>query len=344
MAKKKKKGSFGRMVLTFLCVLLALVLAVLIAGTVYVNSFLDKINRFEDASEPTYSAEEEDLILSETDPEEEIGEVEEIDEADIDKPDAPAETIEEDEHIINILLIGQDRRPGQGRQRSDAMILCTVNTEKKTLVMTSFLRDLYVQFPDFNGRSYSDNRINATYVIGGMEMLDETLKLNFGVHVDHNIEVDFTGFEKIIDLLGGVQINLTKAEANWMGDGLKAGVNQLNGEKALQYARIRKLDGDFNRTNRQRTVLAAVFEKVRGMSLTKLTELAESIMPMITTDMTNSEIIGYVLEFFPILSELEITTQHIPAEGTYKHARVRGMAVLLPDFEENIQILKDTIG
>lgn len=344
MAKGKKKGSFTRLVLTILCVLLGLVLAVLVAGTVYVNSFLDRINRFDDVSEPTLSVEEEDLILYETLPDEEDYGGEEMDEADITKPAAPAETIEDEAHIVNILLIGQDRRPGQGRQRSDAMILCTVNTQKKTLVMTSFLRDMYVQFPEYNGRSYSNNRINVPYVIGGMQMLDDTLKLNFGVDVDHNIEVDFSGFEDIIDLIGGVEINLTKAEANYMGDGLKAGVNKLYGEKALQYSRIRKLDGDFARTNRQRTVLNAIIEKIRNLSLTELTELAESIIPMITTDMSNSEIIGYVLEFFPILSELEVTTQHIPAEGTYKGARVRGMSVLLPDFEENIKILKETIG
>lgn len=343
MAKKKKR-SFARIVLTVLCVLLGLVLAVLIAGTIYINGFLDRINRFEDASEPTRTVEEENQILNETDPPEAIMGVEEIDENEIVKPSAPAEMLEEEEHIVNILLIGQDRRPGQGRQRSDAMILCTVNTDKKTLVMTSFLRDLYVQFPDYNGRSYSDSRINATYVIGGMEMLNDCLKLNFGVAVDHNIEVDFSGFEDIVDIIGGVDINLTRAEAGWIGGNLREGINHLNGEQALAYSRIRKLDSDFGRTNRQRNVLNAILEKVRGMSLTDLTSLAESIMPMITTDMTNGEIIGYVLEFFPILADLEVTTQHIPAEGCYKGAQIRGMSVLVPDYEANIQILKDTIG
>ena len=343
MANKKKR-SFGRVVLAILCVVLGLLLAALIAGTLYVNSFLDRINRFDDVSEPTRSVEEEDEILNETDPEDEIADVEELDENEVVKPSAPAEMIEEEDHIVNILLIGQDKRPGQKRQRSDAMILCTVNTEKKTLVMTSFLRDLYVQFPEYNGRTYKDNRINVTYVIGGMEMLDDCLKLNFGVDVDHNIEVDFSGFEDIINTIGGVDIELTRAEAGWIGGNLRAGMNHLNGEQALAYSRIRKLDSDFGRTNRQRTVLNAILEKVRGMSLTDLTALAESIMPMITTDMTNSEIIGYVMEFFPILADLEVTTQHIPAEGCYMGAKIRGMSVLVPDFEANIQILKDTIG
>ena len=124
------------------------------------------------------------------------------------------------------------------------------------------------------------------YAIGGMEMLNETLEMNFGIHVDHNIEVDFSGFERIVDLMGGVDINLTSKEAKWMGDGLKAGVNHLNGEKALEYARIRKIDSDFGRTNRQRTVLKALLEKAKRMNLSELNNLANALVPMVTTDMT----------------------------------------------------------
>lgn len=340
MARKKRSSVRG--VLWFFCIFLGILFAGMLAGTIYVNLFLNQINRFEDVETPTLSDEEVEIILAETDPvdEEFTGEV--LDPEDVTLPTVPPEKIEKEDRIVNILLIGQDRRPGQGRQRSDAMILCSINTEKKTLVMTSFLRDLYVTFPEYNGDQYMNNRINATYVIGGMEMLNDCLELNFGVQVDHNIEVDFSGFEDIVDLVGGVDIELTGAEAAWMG--LRTGVNHLDGEQALDYSRIRYLDSDFGRTNRQRNVLNAILEKVRTLSLTELKDLANNIFPLITTDMSNSDIIKYVLEFFPLLTELEVTTQHIPAEGAYYGAKIRGMSVLVPDLEENIRILKETIG
>ena len=110
----------------------------------------------------------------------------------------------EDDHLINILLVGQDRREGEGRQRSDTMILCSINLETGETSLISFLRDLYVQIPG----GYSDNRLNATYAFGGFDLLDATLTENFGVSIDGNFEVDFTGFEAIIDMVGGIDIEL----------------------------------------------------------------------------------------------------------------------------------------
>lgn len=341
MAAKKKKKSGLQIALTVLSVILALVLVVLIGATVWAESLLNQINRDTSVRE-TLSDEEIESILGETDPMDE-NYTGLILEDDIVLSENAAELIETSDDIINILLIGQDRRPGEGRQRSDSMILCTINLEKKTLTMTSFLRDLYVEIPDWNGKSYLNNRMNVNYVFGGMEMLDACLEQNFGVSVDNNLEVDFSGFEDIVDLMGGVDINLTSAEAKWMGDGLKAGVNHLNGERALEYARIRKLDSDFGRTNRQRMVLMALLEKAKRMSLTELNDLVNRLMPMITTDMNNTDIVQYVAKIFPILTELKVTTQHIPAEGTYRNAMIRGMAVLVPDMEANRQVLKDTL-
>ena len=92
----------------------------------------------------------------------------------------------EDEDVSNLLLIGQDRREGQDRQRSDSIIICSVNKEKGKIVLTSIMRDLYVPIP-----GYKDNRINAAYQFGGMELLDEVIEENLGIHIDGNIEVDF---------------------------------------------------------------------------------------------------------------------------------------------------------
>ena len=336
MSKNRKLGCCG-----ILLLLLLLVASLIMGLAAYgYHNVLGKINRV-DGAEETLSQAEIDAIENETDPSEELaGELEEHDGV----LDEDADLIEKGDHIINILLIGQDRRPGESRARSDSMVLCTIDTQQKTLVMTSFLRDLYVDIPDWKGRTYQDNRLNACYAFGGMGMLDLALEKNFGVQVDHNLEVDFSGFEEIIRIFGGVTINLTKAEANYLGGGLKEGTNFLNPEQALAYSRIRYLDSDFGRTNRQRNVLTALFNSIKTMNSDQLSKLINNILPMITTDMTNADITGYMVKLIPILPELEITTQHIPASGTYKSCYVRGMAVLVPDLEANRAILRETLG
>ena len=152
------------------------------------------------------------------------------------------------------------------------------------------------------------------------------------------------GFSEIIKIFGGVSINLTKAEANYLGGGLKEGVNFLNPDQALAYSRIRYLDSDFGRTNRQRNVLTALFNSIKTMNADQLSQLINNILPMMTTDMTNTDITGYMVKLIPILPELEISAQYIPASGAYKSCYVRGMAVLVPDMEANRAILRETLG
>ena len=337
MGRKKFKGK--RAALTVCCIFLTIVLVGLLLACVYANRMLGLIQR-QPALQETLSSSEQHEIENQTDPIDEgfTGPV--IDPTDVTWSTVPVEVIEE-EHIINILLIGQDRRPGQGRQRSDAMILCSINADTNTLTMTSFLRDLYVQIP-----GYQDNRLNAPYALGGMELLKETLKLNFGIVVDGCIEVDFSQFERIVDLMGGVDISLTAAEAahlNKSGFGLTEGVNHLNGKAALAYSRIRYIGTDFGRTNRQRTVLSALVEQSRTLSLKQMHNLLEGILQLITTDMSNRQIIGLAVDSFPMLTTLKVKTQYIPAEGTYQFASIRGMSVIVADMAANRAILADTI-
>lgn len=355
--KNKKGGSWKRIVLQAVCVLLAIVLVVLLSATVWLESFLGQINREEGPVE-TLSQEELDNILKQTDPVDPGFTGEEIKEDEITVPSQPAQLIENNEAVLNILLVGQDRREGQGRQRSDAMILCTVNKNTKTMTMTSFMRDMYVKIPGFYNQ-----RINVAYAVGGYTALSNTLKYNFGIQTDHFVEIDFSGFEQAVDLVGGVDIELTKDEAlylnnrgNWdtneKYDGswkLKAGVNHLTGEQALAYSRIRNVgtgeeSGDFGRTSRQRVVLGKLIEKAKTLSLTELYNLVNGLIPLITTDMTNQEIMSYVMDYVPILPDLQLVTQRIPADGTYSHKKVNGMAVILPNLEKNREILENTIG
>lgn len=344
----KKKSPVGRIFLTVLCVLLGLILVAVIAAVVFIGSIFDNLQQI-DTSVPTLSSSEIQRIEDETDPLDPdfTGPVYE----DVTWPTETVPVIEKEDHVFNILLIGQDRREGQGRQRSDAMILCTLNLETKTLTMTSFMRDLYVQIP-----GYRDNRMNAAYQFGGMPLLNDTLMVNFGVQVDGNIEVDFEGFAEIVDILGGVSIELTGTEAGYLNNGkgwrLKSGTNLLTGEQALAYSRIRyiksndtsgRADSDYGRTYRQRQVLTSLINSCKNSNLTTLMSLLDPIMDIVATDMSEAQIVEYAMEVFPILSELKIVTQRIPADGTYEGARIRGMSVLIPDLEANRQLLLDSI-
>ena len=350
----KIKGVFSnkKLVLTILCVVMAVILVVLVILAAVVFPKLGLINRADDDSTMS-SSEYEEFLKSQTETIDPTFTGATLDPDDIDWGDHAGD-LEQGDDVINILLIGQDRRAGEGRQRSDAMILCTVNIPAKTLTMTSFMRDMYVQIP-----RYDDNRINACYMMGGMELLDACLEKNFGVQVDGNIEVDFNGFMDIIDLLGGVDIYLNQSEANYLNRrgnwdvddstagqwSLFNGVNHLTGEQALAYSRIRYIgNGDFGRTDRQRTVLNAIFEQCKELSVKQLNKLLDQLLPMLTTDMDPfTEIPGYALKLFPILKDLKIVTQRIPADGTYQDAVINGMAVLVPDLEANRKLLQQSL-
>ena len=246
--------------------------------------------------------------------------------------------------IVNILLIGQDRREGEQTARSDSMILFTYHRKAGDLTMTSILRDLYVPIP-----GHGSNRINAAYSAGGVELLDDTLKENFDLHIDGNIEVDFSQFSQIIDLLGGVELELREDEAAEInketGSSLTAGTQILNGEQALTYARIRKLDadGDFSRTSRQRKVMNALLGSYRNIKWTDLLQLMDQLLPLISTDMNYGKLVLLAMEVLPKLSDAQITNQRIPADGTYTDKKIDGMAVLSADLEANRKLLRDTL-
>lgn len=347
--KSKSKKSKKQVGLIVLCSVLALVLVLLILCTAYMESVLGLINRNPDNSKMS-SEEYQDFLNSQTetiDPNF-TGDVLDPDEIDWNHNGGILESSDE---VINILLIGQDRREGQGRQRSDAMILCTINKKSNSLTMTSFMRDMYVPIP-----GYRDDRINVCYVLGGMDLLDSCLEKNFGVQVDGNIEVDFSSFMDIIDLLGGVDVELSQSEAEYLNRrgnwdvsvdhwNLHPGMNTLTGSQALAYSRIRYIgNGDFQRTERQRTVLTALVEKAKNMSLSQANALLKKILPKITTDMSNQEIMGYAMAVLPMLPNLTVTSNRIPADGSYKDASIRGMSVLVPDLEASRQILRDSIS
>ena len=239
------------------------------------------------------------------------------------------------ETMIHILLIGQDRREEESASRSDSIILCTFCPEKKNIIITSFLRDLYVKIPD-----HQNNRLNAAYAFGGMELLQQTIEENFQIPIHGCIEADFSQFPQIIDVLGGVSIELRKDEADSINQKipgtLTEGVQTLNGNQALAYSRIRNLDsdGDFSRTARQRKLISSLLDRYRDASLLTILSAVVDTLPMVTTTLSKKQIIMLTAKLFPLLDAPRFTNQRIPADGTFCYQTIRDMEVLTADLEE----------
>lgn len=333
-----KSVPWAKVGLISLCTFLALVLiAGIFATAILEKEFFSGINRIDPNNdsrkpEPDSSSKRPSYTGSTINP------------GDISSAVPPSNKVEGDD-IINIMLVGQDRRLGENyRTRSDAMILVTFNTRNKTIILTSFMRDLYVTIP-----GYQANKMNAAYQIGGMALLRETMMVNFGVEVDAFIEVDFNGFESVINAVGGVDITLNQAEAKYLNDlygwNLTAGKQHLTGKQALAYAQNRTTggDADFGRTERQRKLLTSIFNSLKHQSLGQLYTLKNTILPMITTDMSDKQIVNYLLDLFPMLSDSTMQTQRIPIDGSYQLVWVGMLDVVLPDLETNRQFLLDTL-
>ena len=340
-SENKKSGRKGKGALIALCVVLSIILVVLVAATVFAEITLGRIRRPEQQS--TLSSSEMEDIINATDPHDPEFTGPTYDKDDVTLPSDTAPEIINGEHVLNILLVGTDN-DGSYRSRSDSMILCTIDTEKKTLTMTSFLRDMYLNIP-----GYGKQRINVAYMVGGFPMLYDTLRESFGVVVDYGVEVNFNSFTEVIERVGGVDITLISAEASHMrgmGFDVQEGLNHMDGVTALAHARNRTTgyDGDFSRTSRQRAVLEALFEKASTQDVTTLMGLVDVMIPMVVTDMSDQEIISAATTLAPIMGELELVSQRVPADGTYQMAMIDGMSVLLPDFDANQKLLQDTIG
>lgn len=285
----------------------------IIAAIVYFNNMLNKINKFDENDtaimDPSYASMPtvEEIPMPTLDP------------YDFENMFPGEEPIGGD--IINIMLVGQDTRSRRYRGLSDTMILISVNPAKNRMAVTSFMRDSYIDIVSLSGNGVYRDRLNTAYCTGGMKQLGDTLAYNFGVEIDNYIEVDFKAFRTIVDTLGGIDIELTKPEYEHMkyilNLDVQEGLNHFNGEKALAYARIRKIDSDFYRTERQRAVINEIFKQVQECSIKEILNLAETFFPLVTTDMSNTDITKYIIQLVPLLKKLDVETLRIPVDGSW---------------------------
>ena len=265
-----------------------------------------------------------------------------------------ADVLAEQKGVKNILLLGTDERVSGEASRSDAIIVLSINENRKKIVMTSILRDSYVEIP-----GYGKNRINHAYQMGGAALMIQTIENNFKIPIDSYAKVDFFSFMGIIDKLGGVPITVTQEELGYLngyiaeintlqglpvndGQLAQAGNYQLNGKQALAYSRIRYIGTDFARTERQRTVLDGLFQQLKTASPKELYEISAIILPDITTNIGNMDLTKMIAKSV-FYMKYDIIQNRIPMDGTWNDLVVGGQEVLEIDFEANREGLKSMI-
>ena len=233
-------------------------------------------------------------------------------------------------HIINILLVGVDTRDtdvaGQrdGNQHGDVQIILSINTETGSVKLTSLQRDLYVTLPGYK----SKNRINVAYAWGqsnpklngsGGQFAMRVINHSFQMNIEYYATINFYGLASIVDELGGIDMELTSAEAghinsylrqhppaydNHKGDGYvrqelerRDGMQHLDGVQAVMYARTREIDNDFNRTERQRRLLEILLQKImtEGMSVPRLMSLMDTVVPYVETNMSMTDMFNLAI-------------------------------------------------
>ena len=245
--------------------------------------------------------------------------------------------------VFTILLIGVDSRQDTYTGRSDTQMMISINQKQKKLVIASLLRDCYVSIP-----GHGNNRINAAYAFGGTNLLTQTIKNNFGIPVNRVGVINFKVVTDFVDAVGGVDVDLSPEEVEIINNGSSgylsgAGLNHLNGDQALTYARIRKIDSDFSRTKRQRVVMEDALEKVGNMSLTQQSSLLQEFLPRVHTDLTRSEVIN-LASLILRLKSFDVKSFAIPIDGSWSDMRVSGMDVLDIDFSANRKAWEDAVS
>lgn len=316
--KKKKRHPIRNTFIVFLCLIIVTVSCVGFYGYNTVDKLLSSFN----TDEPL----EENLYIS-------------------------SDELYSDPDQINILLVGVDARETEIGSRSDTMMLVTLDNKNGQIKLTSFLRDSYV---DVAGRNRW-SKLNSAYFRGGIQMLVDTLELNFGVEIPYYALVDFEIFMTIVDELGGINVDVTEKESYYTyhsGDvgvpvRIEAGEDVLlNGQQALWYSRIRYLDSDFMRTKRQRKVISAIVEKALTKEIPELLDLAETIIPLVKTNLDSDKILEVGIDAVLDKAYTYPIVQHrIPADKTWSDKTISGVgACLVMDMEENRELFRSFLS
>lgn len=327
----------------------------IIGGFIFaLNHYLDKINYKELQSDYTVLESVETMTQGETGVEETSladtpeNEILKYQQAAKEALEALGEEVRDLDGVYNVLLVGSDSRAGGAAVgNSDTCMLLSLNFETGEIILTSFLRDLYVYIP----RRDTFDKLNSAYQYGGIELLMETIQYNFSIAVDDYVSVDFFAFMKVVDIIGGIDVDVQEDELYWLNmyihannllleeedefadylDYADGSFQHLNGKQALAYARFRYVgNADFTRTERQRKILNLTFEKLKTIDINTLLTLLDQILPEITTNIDK----GYIIELMakiPVIKDFDMVSWSIP-DTEYEYINRNGQSSLAIDF------------
>lgn len=254
--------------------------------------------------------------------------------------------------VENILLLGVDAREGETVSRSDTMMLVSIDKKNNKIKLTSFLRDSYVEIP-----GYGHNKLNAACTYGGVQLVIDTIEYNYKINIDKYMCVNFSAFTQLIDAIGGVDVEVTEKEANYLnrtwykwsltGNQLHFDSGEsvhLDGEQALMFCRIRKLDSDVMRTDRQRRVISAVKNQVTDIKPSEISDILSNVLPNITTDLRDYQTTNLAIGALLFYIHYDIEQMSIPYTGTWHDESISGVGdALVFDIDQNANIVKNFI-
>ena len=260
-----------------------------------------------------------------------------------------------DKNVRNILLIGCDKANG-GSSRSDSIMIASVNKQTGKITICSILRDTHLYIP-----GEREAKVNSAYAWGGANLLIQTIEHNFGIRIDDYATVNFEMFTALVDGLGGVDVEVTEDEADYINNRHRYGREKkpdtfesgesvhLNGYQALWYSRIRKLDSDFMRTQRQRKVISAIASKVKRqinpIGVFGLISTAKEVAPYIETTLSVSDFWNLIFSLSGCLAKSGadmdklLVSQQIPFDDTWWYSSQWDGSSISINLEQNKQML-----
>lgn len=249
-----------------------------------------------------------------------------------------------DQNVINVVVMSSDARPGEKVGRSDSIMIVSINRKAKSVKLASVMRDTWVPIA-----GHGWNRINAAYAFGGVGLAVNTLNDNFGLDIQNYVTIRFEEFISIIDQVGGVSVNLSKAEIEYINKGhsanqldTTAGIKELNGAQALIHARNRKVgNGDFDRTRRQREITLAILQKLKQQrNPITLGKLLTYTLEQVSTNMNANELFTLGLELTNS-NAVSFDQAQIPFNKTWHYANENGRSVIAIDIKKNRDMLRE---
>ena len=282
-----------------------------------------------------------------------------IDQQLLDNLEAGTDWDYDSKNVTNILFIGvdNDNTPGMNDLgNADGLVIASINKNTKQIVLTSLMRDIYISIPD----AYN-TKITNVYHVGGTELLIDTIEANFGIPIDNYILVNYINVVDIVDAFGGLTLDVSESELYYMEEKIRnintlvgqsadanmlsttqAGEINLNGVQTAAYLRIRMAgNNDFERTERARRVLLGLKDKAAGMSFLELNNMANTVLPCITTDLTQGEIFSLLLNSTQYM-KYEMVSSRIPIDDSFYFADMGG-SMLVIDYSVNKEYLYNTI-